>query len=754
MPVPPPAEPTAPTAATAVPGAAPPAPRARPGGAPPPRGQALTRFSVDHRWWVLLVGALLVVAAFVPLSRGTTTADGIDELVGDSRAAAEVLRDADFGEPRTETLVVTAPAPLEPAAVAALQAEAEAAYAGTPHVTGVGEGALSADGRTWVAALRMDTPRGEDGEDDVAASLARTGDLARAHPGWQVGQVGPASVQREVGEQLSAEFRRAELLSIPLTLAVLLLAFGSLVSAVVPVVLGLVAVVIALGLTALVSRIHPVADVAASLTLLIGLAVGVDYALFVLRRARTARAEGESVRGSVLLAARTSGRAVVVSGATVVVSMAGMLVAGGLYTSLALGGVLVVAVAVLASATLLPAVLAVLGDRVEALQLPWRRRRGARAAAGAADAPGRLSWSRLAAASAARPAVALAAGGAVVLALAVPALGMRTALPGDDALPGHFATVQALQRLTAAFPDSGATADVVVSSDPADAPRVVAALERLDERARAGAGDLGLRFAEGAGPSLRTSTDSRVSVLALPLAAAPASDEARGAVDAVRADLLPALRAELPAGAGAHVGGVAEGTDLSRWMAERLPWVAAFVLVLTFAVVLVSFGSPALALTTLVLNAGSCLAAFGIVSLVFEGEWAEGLLDFTSTGAVVSWLPVLLLVVLFGLSMDYHVLVVSRVREEFLAGRPAREAVVVGVGRTAGVMTSAAAVMVAVFAVFGTMSDLGTKQLGVGLAAAVLLDATLVRGLLLPAALSVLGRRAHTGPRWVPALHG
>ncbi|WP_345712069.1 MMPL family transporter, partial [Kineococcus glutinatus] len=223
---------------------------------------------------------------------------------------------------------------------------------------------------------------------------------------------------------------------------------------------------------------------------------------------------------------------------------------------------------------------------------------------------------------------------------------------------------------------------------------------------------------------------------------------------AVRADLLPQLRAELPEGAGAHVGGIAEGTDLSRWMVERLPWVAAFVLVLTFAVVLVSFGSPLLALTTLVLNAGSCLAAFGIVSLVFEGTWAEDLLAFTSTGAVVSWLPVLMLVVLFGLSMDYHVLVVSRVREEFAAGRPAREAVVVGVGRTAGVVTSAAAVMVAVFAIFGTMSELGMKQLGVGLAAAVLLDATLVRGLLLPAALAVLGRRAHTGPRWVPALHG
>ncbi|WP_345712979.1 MMPL family transporter, partial [Kineococcus glutinatus] len=439
----------------------------RHGGAPPPRGQALTRFSADHRWWVLLAWALLVAAAVVPLSRGTTTTGEIDELVGDSRAAAVALEGADFGEPRTETVVVTAPGALDPAAVAALQAEVERTYAATPHVTGVERGALSADGRTWVVALVMDTPPEEDGAEDVAASLERTADLARAHPGWQVGQVGPASIDREVGEQLDAEFRRAELLSIPLTLVVLLLAFGSLVSAVVPVVLGLVAVVVALGLTALVSRVQPVADTAASLTLLIGLAVGVDYALFVLRRARAARAEGASVRDSVLLAARTSGRAVVVSGATVVVSMTGMLVAGGLYTSLALGGVLVVAVAVLASATLLPAVLVVLGDRVEAVRLPRLRRRGTPRSA--ETAPGRFSWSRLAAASAARPAVALVAGGAAVVALAVPALGMRTALPGADALPDHFDTVAAVQRLTAAFPDSGATVDVVVRAEPGDA---------------------------------------------------------------------------------------------------------------------------------------------------------------------------------------------------------------------------------------------------------------------------------------------
>ncbi|PPK93117.1 RND superfamily putative drug exporter [Kineococcus xinjiangensis] len=732
---------------------APTVPRARPAAGPPlppvpPRGGGAARFSIERRWWVLLGWVLLVAAAVLLIGRGTTTTDPVDELVGDSRAAAAALEGADFGRPQQETLVLTAQHAMDPATLERLHAEAVDAYRGAPHVTGVGEGTLSADGRTYAVPLLLDTPVGESAQEDVAGALERTADLAAAHPELEVGQVGPGSIDREVGEQVTAELHRAELLSIPLTLLVLLLAFRSFVSALVPVVLGLVSVVVALGLTALVSGVRPVAPEAASLTLLIGLAVGVDYALFVLRRARAARAEGASVRDGILLAARTSGRAVVVSGATVVVSMAGMLVAGGLYTSLALGAVLVVAVAVLASATLLPALMAVLGDRVEALRLP-RLRRGARGAD-----PERSAWGRVAGVAARRPVVALLGGGALVVGLAVPAFGMQTALPGAEALPEHFESVQALDRLTAAFPDSGATVDVVVTSTAAGADRAVAALERADAEARAGAAGLGLRFAEGTPPSLRSAVDGRVHVLALPLAGAPGGEEAAEAVAEVRERLVPRLRGELPAGATVAVGGVAEGTDLSAWMSERLPWVAAFVLVLTFAVVLLSFGSPALALATLVLNAGSCLAAFGIVTVVFGGEWAEGLLGFTSTGAVVSWLPVLMLVVLFGLSMDYHVLVVARVREEFAAGRTAREAVAAGVARTAGVVTSAAVVMVAVFAVFGTMSDLGMKQLGVGLAAAVLLDATVVRGLLLPAALALLGRSAHTGPRWVPALHG
>jgi RND superfamily putative drug exporter len=210
--------------------------------------------------------------------------------------------------------------------------------------------------------------------------------------------------------------------------------------------------------------------------------------------------------------------------------------------------------------------------------------------------------------------------------------------------------------------------------------------------------------------------------------------------------------ADVP-GAQVHLGGNAAYTDLTRWMDQRLVWVVSFVLLLTLVVMLVSFGSPWLAVSTVALNLLSVGAAYGVITLIFQHTWAQGLLGFTSLGAIESWVPLLMFVVLFGLSMDYHIFVVSRVREAWNAGCEPREAVRMGVARSAGVVTSAAAVMVAVFAIFGTLSSIEMKEMGVGLASAILLDATLVRGLLLPAVLAMLGRRAHTGPAWLPVLH-
>ncbi|WP_432508782.1 MMPL family transporter [Kineococcus auxinigenes] len=717
------------------------------------RGSAVARWSLRHRALVVVAWLLLLLAGAAAFAGGTTTSD--EEGVGQSQRAADALEAAGFSEPLTETVVVSLPAgaaALPAGAESAAAAAVASAHRGDDLVREVGEVARSADGRVLAVplVLSVDPETGyAEAVERVPAAVRRTAAVqdelraALGRPDVVVGQVGSASISEEVGGRLERDLHRAELVSLPITLLVLLLAFGSVVSAVVPLLLGVVAVVVALGASALVSHVHPVAEEATSLTVLIGLAVGVDYALFVLHRARLARRSGLPVRAAVLLATRTAGHAVVVSGATVVVSMLGMLVAGGLYTSLALGAAFVVAVAVLASATLLPVLLDVLGDRVDALRLPWRRdaRRGARRAEGVA--PG----GRAAAPASGRPVLSLVLGAGLLVALTLPLAGLRTGLPGDDALPRELPTVQTLHRLTGAFPSQGPTAQVVVTAPAASAGAARTALADLAGERGAGEG----------GAPVTSSSDGRTHVVTVPLdSGVDSGPEADRAVAALRERVGPAVAERVPDAEVSVGGGVATGSDLARWMVDRLPWVVGFVLALTFAVVAVAFRSPLLALVTVLLNTLSCAAALGVVAGVFQGTWAQDLLGFTSTGTVVAYLPVLMFVVLFGLSMDYHVLVVSSVREEFAAGSAPARAVRVGVARSAGVVTSAAAVMVAVFALFGTLSDPGLKQLGVGLAVAVLLDATVVRALVLPAALRAMGRRAGGRPvrQVVPAQGG
>jgi RND superfamily putative drug exporter len=719
-----------------------------------PTRDGIAGWCARHRWRTLFAALLVLAGTVVLLAGGLTTTTPEEQLVGDSATAAKISAGADFGDRPTENVVLTARSgDLDAAAVASVGRELTAAYSGVEGVAEVGVPVLSADGRTLVLAVALDAAQNTDGSvpdganapsDAVGPMLSATDRFRVAHPEYLVGQVGPGSIDAEVGAALDSDFERAELISLPVTLGVLLIAFGAVVAAGVPVLLAVGSVVAALGLTAWASRTAtPVDESTQSLVLLIGLAVGVDYALFVIRRSREERAAGASVREAVTIAGRTAGRAVVISGITVVVAMSGMLVAGGLFTSLAIGAMLVVAVAVLASATVLPALLAVLGDRVESLRLPFSRRRSARR--GSVD----TFWGRLAGVVTRRPLIWTVAAGGALLALALPALGMRTSLPGAESLPKSFAVVDAYDRLTAAFPQDGTTVDVVVQAPAAASARVEAALQKGFTAA------LATGTVVGAEPEVAASTDGTVHILSLAVPVEESDPRLATAVDAVRADVVPAVRSALAGtdGVAVHVGGAAAVTDLTRWLDGRLPWVVGFVLVLTLGVMLVSFGSPWLAIATVALNTLSVGAAYGVITLVFQNTWAESLLGFTSIGSIAAWLPLLMFVILFGLSMDYHVFVVSRVREAWATGIGPRDAVRLGVARSAGVVTSAAAVMVAVFAIFGTLSTLEMKQLGVGLATAVLLDATVVRGMLLPAVLALLGRRAHTGPRWLPAIH-
>jgi putative drug exporter of the RND superfamily len=702
----------------------------------------------DRRWRTLLATIAVLVAAVLLLGPGMRSTNDEDQLVGDSRTAEKAVSAADFGDRPTENVVISAKAgQLTKKAATAVAGELRSAYSGLSGVAEVGDPVRSADGTTVMLPVVLAAE--PDADEAITAAvepmLTATERLAAAHPELKLEQVGPGSINIQVGEKLDKDFKRAEMISLPVTLGVLLVAFGAVIAAGVPLLLAIGAVLTALGLTALTSRtLVPVDPNTQSLVLLIGLAVGVDYALFVLRRSREERAAGASVRESISRASATAGRAVVISGITVVVAMSGMLVAGGMFTSLAIGAMLVVAVAVLASVTVLPALLAVLGDRVEKLRLPLIGK--LRTATPRTDG----WWGRLAGRVTRRPLIWTIAAAGVLLALAAPALGMRTALSGPESLPQDLPAVSAYSRLTTAFPQQGSTVDVVVSAGADDRTMVRKALLDAFESTRAGGA-----VAE-AKPELKTSEDGTVTVLKVASPYLESDPRTDAEVDAVRSDLVPQVRsalADVP-GAQVNVGGAADVTDLTRWLDQRLPWVVGFVLVLTFIVMLISFGSIWLAGATVLLNLLSVAAAYGVMTAVFQNTWAEGLLGFTSIGSIAAWLPLLMFVILFGLSMDYHVFVVSRVREAWQTGIGPREAVQLGVARSAGVVTSAAAVMVAVFSIFATLSTLEMKQLGVGLATAVLLDATLVRGVLLPAVLALLGRRAHTGPSWVPALHG
>ncbi len=714
-----------------------------------PHASRLTLWSMRHRWLVV-VAALAVVAGSVwLLSGGITTTDPEDQLVGDSRQAADIVAGADFGTQSTEQVVVTLEeGTLSRADARALGRELVAAYDGVEGIAAVGKPAAALDGRSLVLELELATGSGAEATaatDVVAPSLAATEAFAADHPDLRVGQVGDGSIDRELDATIGKDFERAEIYSIPITLVILLVAFGAAIAAGVPLLLGLLSVVTALGLTAFASQEWlPVDPSTQSLVLLIGLAVGVDYSLFLMRRVQEEMAAGHSRTDAIAVAGATAGRAVVISGLTVVVAMAGMLVAGGLFTSLALGAMTVVAVAVLTAAVVLPALLAVLGRGVDWLRIPGlhrlARRRGTE----------RSMWARLAGTVSRRPWRWGGATALVLVALAVPAAGMKTELGSVDVLPADLQVVQAYHQLEKAVPtDGGQTVDIVVRAAPADADRVASALERAAGEAR------DIAHVTSVAPELTTSTDGSVSVQTIALDVAPSDSAFGDAVDQIRSEVVPGIESSLSgvSSAQVHVGGGAEASDLDSWMDQRLPWVVGFVLLLTLAVMLFSFGSPWLAGATVALNLLSVGAAYGVLTLVFQHTWAEGLLDFTSIGAIEAWLPLLMFVILFGLSMDYHVFVTSRVREARDSGLSPTDAVRRGVGRSAGVVTAAAAVMVGVFSVFGMLSTLEMKELGVGLATAILLDATLVRGVLLPAVLTILGERAHTGPSWVPRWH-
>ncbi|MEV7990088.1 MMPL family transporter [Micromonospora sp. NPDC085948] len=708
----------------------------------------LARWSAEHPWRAIALWVVFVAVCFVGGSAaGLNEATSADEGIGEVGRAGLIVDAGNFDDPAVDNVLITArDGALDPAAAKAAADDAAARLRTVTGVAEVGKPVTARDGSALLLPITMSGDP-ETASDRVQPLRDATAAVQGAHPQVRVEQVGGPSIEQALDDTLGKDFKRAELLSLPVTLAILIIAFGALIAASVPVLLALSSVAVAMGLSTLASHLVPATDTTAPVILLIGMAVGVDYSLFYIRREREERAKGRSGLDAVEIAAETSGHAVVVSGIAVIIAMAGLLLAGDVvFSSLAVGSILVVAVAVIGSLTVLPALLARLGRWVDRPRVPllWRLTAPRTDRHGEPRKP-RL-WPALLRPALRAPVVTLVISVGLLLALAAPALGMKLKFPGSEDLPRTTPAMQAYDRLTAAFPSNGTNHVVAVKAPAEQADRVHAALTDLATRA---AGDPLFAPADADGPKIEVSADRRVSVLDVATPYTSRDDRSVQSLDKLRGDLVPAELRGIPGIEYAVGGGVAENVDYAAHVRDKLPLVMGFVLVLTFLVMVFTFRSVVVAASSIALNLLSVGAAYGLLVLVFQREWAEGLLGFTSMGAIVSWLPLFLFVVLFGLSMDYHVFVVSRIREGIRAGMPNRDAVSYGITSSAGVVTSAAIVMVGVFSIFATLSTIDMKQLGIGLAAAILLDATIIRGVVLPALMTMLGDANWWAPRFL-----
>jgi RND superfamily putative drug exporter len=530
------------------------------------------------------------------------------------------------------------------------------------------------------------------------------------------------------------DLHRAEELSIPVTLVVLLIAFGALVAALVPVLLAATAVIAAFGLLGPISQLFPLDDSVKTVVLLIGMAVGVDYALFYVVRSREERLRGASTREALARTSRTSGRSVLIAGTTVAIAMAGQFVVGSdIFNGIAAGTIVVVACAVAGSVTVLPALLQLLGPRVDRGRIPFLPQ--------LATAGESRFWGGIVDRVMRRPVLAACLSGGLLVMLAIPALGLHVAKPSSQALSSASQSDLAAQ-ITGEFPSTSSPAIVVATWPAGETQSIRAAVMRLEALA-ARTGIAHPPFSIGPG------IDGRSLALGLPLTGFGDNTASRNSVRDLRQTLVPETLGRVPGVQTAVTGDTAEDIDFTNQMRHGVPYVVAFVLALAFIVLLVAFRSIVVPIKAIVLNLLSVAASYGVLVLVFQHHWAQGALDFRSDGAIISWLPLFLFVVLFGLSMDYHVFILSRVREGVDRGMRTDDALRHGISRTAGVVSAAALVMVGVFSLFGTASALDLKEAGIGLAVAVLLDATVVRGVLLPATMKLLGERNWYLPGWL-----
>jgi RND superfamily putative drug exporter len=701
------------------------------------------RWSAQHRKIAILGWIAFVVLAAVLGGRiGQNDLEPSASGNGESKRADMVI-EAGFPEQAGEQVLVQSKSARDPDAAAAAQ-DVVSRLRRIEGVSAIENPIASEDGRSLLVRFKL-PGSDEHVERVVEKPLAAVAAVQRAHSGVRVEQFGDASAAKAIAAQDAKDGKNAERISMVLMLVILLVAFGALVAAGLPIVLGATAVIGAVGLLGPISQAYALPSDVAQLMVIIGLAVGVDYAMFYSRRMLEERDRGHSAEAAVQIAAATSGRAVLISGVTVMVAMAGLLFAGNpIFVGFGIGTMLVVAVAVLGSMTFLPAMLSLLAERnwLEKGRVPYITRRRHQA-----KGESRV-WNAILTRVLERPLASALIAGGLLVALAVPALGMQFKNPGFDGYSRSQPVIQAYDRLQAAFPGGAVPATTVIKASDVTAAPVQAAIQELHDRALA----TGLLSEPSA---VQISPDRSVAVVALSVNGSGTDAASMRSLEVLRSEVVPATVGELRGAEVAVTGVTAGAKDFTDTMAAHAPIVFAFVGGLAFLLLLVTFRSLVVPIKAIVLNLLSVGAAYGVLVLVFQDGHGESLLDFQSVGGVAPVIPLFLFVILFGLSMDYHVLVLSRVREAVDGGMSNEDAVAHGIKTTAGVVTSAALVMVAVFGSFALGSDQMAKQIGIGLATAILIDATIVRAVLLPATMKLLGARNWYLPErlgWLPKL--
>ena len=611
---------------------------------------------------------------------------------------------------------------------------------------------VSADRHAALLLFTMARSGGDAIEDaKVLEGAARE---AAAGTPFEVFVTGEASINNDFGATAESDLRTGEIFGVGIALVILVLVFGAVVTATVPLIMALAAILLAMGTTALLGQVMDLSFFITNMITMIGLAMGTDYSLFVVSRYREERAAGREKVEAIAKAGSTATRSVVFSAAAVILALAGLfLVPSTLFHSMALGAVIAVFTALLAALTLLPALLGAMGDKVNALRVPFLKRIAPTAAAAPVRAVGSAAppagrrgfWDRLTNGVMRRPVTSLVLAASVLAVIAGLYFTIDLGSAGVETLPASMASRLGFDVLQKEFPGASMQpVEVTIPGGP-DSPAVAQGVENL------GAALSGDPAFMGAGAT-RTSPDGALTVLSLVVLGEPNGEAAQAAVRRLRADYLPAAFS----GTGLVVGSDILTTGQTSLVIDYLDningatgWVFLFVLGLSFVLLLVVFRSVIVPLKAILMNLLSVGAAYGLMVAVFQKGWGADLLGLQRVDFVEAWVPLFLFAVLFGTSMDYHVFLLSRIRERFDQTGDNRESVAFGLRRTGGIITGAALIMVAVFGGFAAGDLVMFQQLGFGLAVAVLLDATVVRCVLVPAAMRLLGAANWWFPKWL-----